>query len=67
LRDSAAARADHNHVVRDVAQLLAAVGEQLRRGDHILAGSLTHVPVHGGDTIHAEIESIGAVDLIIAR
>jgi 2-keto-4-pentenoate hydratase len=67
LRGSAAARADHSDVVRDVAQLLAAVDEQLRRGDRILAGALTHVPVQGGDTIHAEIESIGTVDLTIAR
>jgi 2-keto-4-pentenoate hydratase len=67
LRASATAGDDHSGVVRSVAQLLAAVGEQLQRGDQILAGALTHVPVQPGDAIEADIQSLGAVSLTLRR
>lgn len=44
-----------------VAGLLAAIGERLRAGDLILAGSLTHMPLPHGGTITAEIDGVGAV------
>jgi 2-keto-4-pentenoate hydratase len=67
LRASATAGADHGAVVRAVAQLLAAAGEQLQRGDHILSGALTHVAIHAGDEIKAQIQTLGAVTLTIQR
>ncbi|HEV2775423.1 MAG TPA: fumarylacetoacetate hydrolase family protein [Solirubrobacteraceae bacterium] len=66
LRASATAGADHGDVVRAVAQLLAAAGEQLQRGDHILCGALTHVAIQPGDEVKAEIQTLGAVTLKIA-
>jgi 2-keto-4-pentenoate hydratase len=66
LRASATAAEDHSDVVRAVARLLGAVGEQLQRGDHILAGAVTHVPIRAGDEIQAEIRTLGTVHLQIA-
>jgi 2-keto-4-pentenoate hydratase len=63
VRESATAADGHGEAVLAVAQLLAAVGEGLRRGDRILAGSLTHVPVQPGDEVRAEIEALGGLDL----
>ena len=54
-------------MVRAVAQLLAAAGEQLQRGDHILSGALTHVAIEPSDEIKAEIQTLGAVTLTISR
>jgi 2-keto-4-pentenoate hydratase len=65
LRASATAADDHGPVVRAVAQLLASVGEQLQRGDQILAGALTHVPVQPGDEIGADIRTLGSVNLTL--
>jgi 2-keto-4-pentenoate hydratase len=67
LRASARAGDDHAGVVRAVAQLLGTVGEQLQRGDRILSGALTHVPIEPGDEIEAEIATLGAVTLVISR
>ena len=67
LRASATAGEDHAGVVRAVAQLLGAVGEQLQRGDQILSGALTHVAIEPGDAITAEIPTLGAVSLAISR
>jgi 2-keto-4-pentenoate hydratase len=65
--ESATAENDYGETVLAVAQLLGAVGEGLRRGDRILAGSLTHVPVQPGDEVRAEIEALGGLDLKIVR
>jgi 2-keto-4-pentenoate hydratase len=65
LRSSATAGDDHSGVVRAVAQLLAAAGEQLQRRDQILAGALTHVAVRPGDEITADIQHLGAVKLTL--
>jgi 2-keto-4-pentenoate hydratase len=65
LCESAAAGDDYGETVHAVAQLLGAVGEGLRRGDRILAGSLTHLPVQPGDEIRAEIDTLGGLDLKI--
>jgi 2-keto-4-pentenoate hydratase len=65
-RASALVRDDHTGVVRDVAQLLEAVGERLQRGDHVLAGALTHVPIEPGDEIEAGISALGTLKLTIA-
>jgi hypothetical protein len=59
LRASATAAEDHSDVVRALARLLRAVGEQLQRGDHVLAGALTHVPTQPGDEIQAKIQTLG--------
>jgi 2-keto-4-pentenoate hydratase len=52
--------------IAHTAGLLAAVGERLRAGDLILAGSLTHVPVELGSTVLAEIDGIGRVAATLA-
>jgi 2-keto-4-pentenoate hydratase len=65
LRASATA-AEDDIDVRALARLLRAVGEQLQRGDHILAGALTHVPTQPGDEIQAKIQTLGTVHLRIA-
>jgi 2-keto-4-pentenoate hydratase len=56
---------DYAPTVRAVAQLLAAVGEQLRAGDRILSGSLTHVPIAPGDHVVAIIDELGSLDVTI--
>jgi 2-keto-4-pentenoate hydratase len=63
--ESAAVGDDYGETVLAVAQLLGAVGEELRRGDRILAGSLTHGPVQPGDEVRAEIDALGGLDLKI--
>jgi len=65
LRASATAADDHSAVVRAVAQLLASAGEQLQRGDQILSGALTHVPIQPGDEIGAGIRALGTVTLTL--
>ena len=66
LRCSATAGDDHSGVVRAVAQLLAAAGEQLQRGDQILAGALTHDAVGPGDVIKADMQNLGELELTLS-
>lgn len=49
-------------VTIDVAAAIAAVGERLRPGDLILAGSLIRIPVRAGSAVAAEIDGIGRVE-----
>jgi 2-keto-4-pentenoate hydratase len=53
-------RADPLETARVVGELLRAVGEELRAGDLIIAGSIVHVPAELGDVV-VELESLGAV------
>jgi 2-keto-4-pentenoate hydratase len=66
VRAEARVRGDHGEVVRTVAELLAAVGEELLPGDRILTGNVTQVPVWPGDEVAAEIDGLGRVALTIA-
>ena len=54
---------DPHAAIRDVHDLLAAVGERLWPGDVILCGALTHDPVAPGERARAEIEGLGAVEI----
>jgi hypothetical protein len=53
-------RVDPLETARVVSELLRAVGEQLRAGDLIIAGSIVQIPVEVGDVI-VELESVGAI------
>jgi 2-keto-4-pentenoate hydratase len=66
LREAAPATADVEWTVEHVARLLHALGERLRAGDRILAGSLTHVPVAAGDEVQAEIDGLDRLAVTIA-
>jgi len=67
LREIAPVTTDVAETIAHVGGLLKAVGERLRTGDLILAGSLTHVPVRPGSTAVAEIDGIGAVEAALTR
>jgi 2-keto-4-pentenoate hydratase len=47
--------------VQIVARLLEPMGERLRPGDRIFAGSETQVAVAPGDEVAAEIDGLGRV------
>jgi 2-keto-4-pentenoate hydratase len=66
VRVTGRARAGYGETVQTVARLLDAVGERLRRGDRILAGSLTQVELAAGDEVTAEIDGLGRVAVAIA-
>jgi 2-keto-4-pentenoate hydratase len=57
---------DPRATVEAVGDLLAAVGERLRAGDRILAGSVVHVPVAPGDHLVAELPGVGRVAMHLA-
>jgi len=65
LRELAPATTDVPATIAHVGGLLAALGERLRAGDLILAGSLTHVPVPEGGAITAEIDGVGQVQATV--
>jgi len=67
LRELAPVTTDVPATIGLVAGLLAAIGERLRPGDLILAGSLTHVPVRAGSALTAEIDGVGRVEATLAR
>jgi 2-keto-4-pentenoate hydratase len=52
-------------VVRDVARVLEACGEQLAGHDRILAGSLVHVPVRAGSRVTARIDGLGEASAVL--
>jgi 2-keto-4-pentenoate hydratase len=62
LRETAPVTTDVAATIERTARVLAAVGERLRAGDLILAGSSTHVPVRAGSAIVAEIDGVGRVE-----
>lgn len=66
LRETAPATTDVAATIKRVVAVLAGVGERVRAGDLILAGSLTHVPVRGGSKILAEIDGVGRVQATVA-
>jgi 2-keto-4-pentenoate hydratase len=63
VRDSAAAKANYGELVRMVAVLLAAAGEQLRAGDLLITGSVVQVRVAAGDEVVADLGALGSVGL----
>jgi 2-keto-4-pentenoate hydratase len=65
VRASAPARVGVGEVVVTIARLLAAAGERLRRGDWILTGSITQVPVRPGETVAAKIGGLGRVAVTV--
>ena len=48
-----------------IARRLESVGEGLRAGDRIIAGSLTHVPVRARDAVEISIEPLGSLAIRI--
>jgi 2-keto-4-pentenoate hydratase len=63
-RESAPAELDLAETIRLVADLLAACGERLLKGDRIIAGTLTRpVPVSAGDRVEADLGPLGRVEL----
>jgi 2-keto-4-pentenoate hydratase len=65
VRASSTVRVDVGEAVVTIARLLAAVGEQLTRGDRILTGAITQVPVRPGETVAAEIDGLGRVAVTV--
>jgi 2-keto-4-pentenoate hydratase len=61
VRDEGPVRGDPAGTLRAAAAVLAAVGERLRPGDRVLAGSSCHVPAGPGDAVLADIDGLGAV------
>ncbi len=61
VRASAPARVEIGDAVLTIARLLDAAGERLRRGDRILTGAITQVPVGPGESVAAEIDGVGRV------
>jgi 2-keto-4-pentenoate hydratase len=62
--DVSAAAMDLDEVVALVAGLLSAVGESLRPGDTIIAGSLvTALPAAAGERFELQVDRLGAVEL----
>jgi 2-keto-4-pentenoate hydratase len=49
----------------ELTRLLAAFDRRLRAGDLVITGSATHIPVHTGDGIQAEIDTLGTVSVSI--
>jgi 2-keto-4-pentenoate hydratase len=66
VREIAVVTSDPEETVAATATLLHAVGEELRPGDRILAGSICHVPVEPGDDVVAEIDGLGGVAATLA-
>jgi 2-keto-4-pentenoate hydratase len=52
--------------VRAVARLLEAMGEQLRRGDRLITGSVVQVAIRPGDKVVADLGHLGDVAVSIA-
>jgi 2-keto-4-pentenoate hydratase len=65
VRGTKPAEVDAAATIATVATLLGAIGEQLRPGDRILAGSLTQVPASAGNRVAAEIEALGRLEVSI--
>jgi 2-keto-4-pentenoate hydratase len=65
LREIAPVTTDVPVTIAHVAGLLAGLGEQLRAGDLILAGSLIHLPLPEGGAVMAEIDGVGRVQATV--
>ena len=65
LREIAPVTTDVMTTIAHVAGMLASIGERLRPGDLILAGSLTQVPVRPGSAVAAEIDGAGRVEVAL--
>jgi hypothetical protein len=66
VRASAPVANDFSAQLADAARLLHAVGEELRAGDRLIAGSVVQVPVERGDVVVAEMSELGRVRLAVA-
>jgi hypothetical protein len=61
-RDQAPLKQDYGYLAGRVAELLAAVGERLIKGDRLITGSIVQVPVRAGDRVVADLGSLGAAE-----
>ena len=59
-------RADVDATVAGIGRVLEAAGERLLPGDRIITGFVVNTPVASGDTVVAELGSLGRVALRIA-
>ena len=66
VREAAAVRPYVGEPLAEMARLLTVIGEQLRAGDRVITGSITHVPIQLGDTAVAEIDGLGSAVLRLA-
>lgn len=66
-RASAHAAEDLVDRICAAARLLAVVDERLQAGDRIITGSIVQVPVNPGDEVVAELDTVDAIGLLIAR
>jgi 2-keto-4-pentenoate hydratase len=64
-RDKAAQ--DVAEAVRSAATLLAAIGERLQAGDHLITGAIVQLPVRPGDDVTADLGPLGRVALRIVN
>ena len=65
VRARAPAEVDVDGTLRAVARWLEAVGEELRSGDLVFAGSVVQVPLVSGDRVVAAIEGLGRVGAVV--
>lgn len=65
VRASATASPDFVELVRSVAALLGAVGEQLQAGDRLITGSVVQAPIEPGDEVIADLGPLGRAVLAI--
>jgi 2-keto-4-pentenoate hydratase len=66
VRAVAPAVVDVERTLHTVARWLDAVGEELRSGDRVFAGSVVQVPLAPGDRVVAEIAGLGRVSAVVA-
>jgi 2-keto-4-pentenoate hydratase len=58
---------DYADTVRAAQRRLHAIGEKLRPGDFILAGSAVHVPVEPGQRVSVEIDGLSRLEVTIVQ
>ena len=66
VRAEAAASRDFAELVRSVASLLGAVGEDLQAGDRLITGAVVQLPVEPGDEVVADLGPLGSTVAAIA-
>jgi 2-keto-4-pentenoate hydratase len=66
LRGKAELLDDYTDAIDSAQRRLSAIGETLRPGDFVLAGSLVHIPVGVGERVSVEIDGLSRLDVTIA-